>query len=77
MKFTTNGFIHLYKKRYYHIFLSEDLLGDFTITKAWVAIDNYRRRIAHTYKDIELALKQLVILANYRIKRGYKPEHQL
>ncbi len=63
---------HSEKARYYEAYIKKDLLGDIVLIKTWGS--KYSRLGNNTqeiYISYEEALKKLLNLHQYRIKRGY------
>ena len=64
--------VHPNKKRYYHVFLSCDLLGDWIVTKSWGGLGTSLGRAAHVAcPSLEEAKKLIETIAGTRTKRGY------
>lgn len=64
---------HSIKKRYYQIALTQDLFGDWVITKVWGGINQATGRIIHmacnTYEEAEIHIRKIQYT---RKKRGYE-----
>ncbi len=60
------------RKRYYQIFLSRDLLGDWVVTKSWGGSGTSTGRVSNvacaSLEDAEALIEKI---ANTRAKRGY------
>jgi hypothetical protein len=64
--------VHPNKKRYYRVFLSRDLLGDWVVTKSWGGISTSMGKVAHVAcPSLEEAKKLIDTIASTRTKRGY------
>lgn len=64
---------HPEKRRYYHIVLSQDLFGDWVITKAWGGLSKPNGRITHVAcTSHEEASKIVHRLIKLRKSRGYE-----
>jgi len=65
-------FEHATKQRYYHILLTQDMFGDWVITKAWGGINKAAGRITHlACSSHEEAKKLINKLIKMRETRGY------
>lgn len=63
---------HPEKKRYYQLFLSRDLLGDWVVTKAYGGLNTSVGRVTHVAcSSLEDAKKLMSHIAQIRFKRGY------
>jgi hypothetical protein len=68
---------HADKKRYYQIFLSCDLLGDWVVTKSWGGLSTSAGRITHVAcSSLDEAKKLIAKIILMRTKRGYIPRGQ-
>jgi predicted DNA-binding WGR domain protein len=58
--------------RYYRVLLTQDLFGQWLLTKIWGGINQATGRITHfPYQSYEEAIKAIDQIAKIRIKRGY------
>ena len=68
------------KMRYYRILLSQDLFGDWVVTRVWGGIGKASGRIKHSpCSSYEDAITFIRNIAKIRIRRGYQlqePFHQ-
>lgn len=63
---------HLIKRRYYCVFLTRDLLGDWVITKSWGGLDNATGRVVHVAcSSLDEANKLVEKIITVRKQRGY------
>lgn len=66
-------FEHKEKQRYYRIMLSQDLFGDWVITKVWGGIGKAGGRIVHvSYSSYEEAAVEIENILKIRRRRGYE-----
>ena len=62
------------KNRYYQIFLSRDLLGDWVVTKSWGNLYTAAGRVTHVAcVSLDEAKKLINKIVHTRKKRGYVP----
>lgn len=63
---------HRQKQRYYRVLLTQDLFGDWVVTRIWGGIDKANGRITHLYCDsYATGMKMIEKIAKLRISRGY------
>lgn len=66
--------VNIEKKRYYHVFLSRDLLGDWVVTKSWGGLNTSIGRVTHVAcQSIDEAKKLVNQITHTRKNRGYIP----
>lgn len=65
-------FEHHQKQRYYRVLLSQDLFGDWVVTRVWGGIGKATGRITHiscpSYDEAKLTIKNII---KHRKQRGY------
>jgi len=60
------------KQRYYRLIISQDLFGDWVVTRVWGGIGKATGRIFHSScSSYDEAVKLFESLLKTRIKRGY------
>ena len=60
-------------RRYYQLYLSQDLLGDWVLTKSWGAIGTSSGKVTHIrLENYEKALRQIDVLVKSRKRLGYE-----
>lgn len=63
---------HHEKKRYYQVFLSRDLLGDWVLTKSWGGLTTSNGRVTHVAcHSIDEAKVLIEKISRTRARRGY------
>jgi hypothetical protein len=64
--------VNVEKNRYYRIFLTRDLLGDWLVTKSWGSLSNASGRVTHVAcLSLDEAKKMIEKIAQTRLRRGY------
>lgn len=65
--------INAQKRRYYHVHMHLDILGDLTLTRCWGSLDSRRGRIQNeVVTNLKQGRKILDEIGIQRIRRGYK-----
>ena len=58
--------------RYYVVYINQDLLGDWVVTRVWGSTNTTHGKIVHTpYLSYSAAIRVLKILKEKKLKRGY------
>ena len=64
--------IHVEKRRYYGVFLQQDLFGDWTLVRNWGSLDNGRGQLHRdTLPDRAAGLRQIAEVHSRRRSHGY------
>ena len=65
--------IHVEKRRYYGVFLQQDLFGDWTLVRNWGSLDNGRGQLQmDAVADRLTGLRQITEIQRRRQAHGYR-----
>lgn len=66
--------VHHGKRRYYAVYVQQDLFRDWVVTRVWGSLDTDRGQVRHeVFRSETAALEAIESIDRRRLRRGYLP----